>query len=60
MALSGGWRGTAGYNVWTGSENWSGMGMINDEVVIRIPKKSVYTKYVENFDFVWTKWSRWL
>jgi hypothetical protein len=36
------------------------MGMINDEVVIRIPEKSAYTKYVANFDFVWTKWSRWL
>jgi phosphatidylserine/phosphatidylglycerophosphate/cardiolipin synthase-like enzyme len=60
MALSGGWRGGMGYNVWTGSENWSGMGMINDEVVIRIPSKGTYTRYVENFDFVWTNWSRWL
>ncbi len=30
---------TMGYQVWTGSENWSGMGMINDEVVIRIPEQ---------------------
>jgi phosphatidylserine/phosphatidylglycerophosphate/cardiolipin synthase-like enzyme len=60
MALSGGWRGGMGYNVWTGSENWSGMGMINDEVVIRIPKRGAYTKYVANFDYVWAKWTRWL
>lgn len=60
MALSGGFRGGMGYNVWTGSENWSGMGMINDEVTIRIAKRGTYEKYVENFDYVWANWSRWL
>lgn len=59
MALSGSYRGAMGYQVWTGSENWSGMGMINDEVVIRIPKRSAYEKYVANFDYVWSNYSRW-
>ncbi len=59
MALSGSYRGDMGYQVWTGSENWSGMGMINDEVVIRIPKRSAYEKYVANFDYVWSNYSRW-
>lgn len=60
MALSGGFRQSMGYHVWTGSENWSGMGMINDEVTIRIPRKSAYDAYLTNFDYVWSKHSRWL
>ena len=60
MALSGGWRQSMGYQVWTGSENWSGMGMINDEVTIRIPRKSAYDAYLTNFSYVWSKQSRWL
>jgi phosphatidylserine/phosphatidylglycerophosphate/cardiolipin synthase-like enzyme len=60
MTLSGGFRTGMGYQVWTGSENWSGMGMINDEVTIRIPKQSAYTKYVTNFNYVWDNYARWL
>ena len=58
MALSGTWRGQSGYQVWTGSENWSGMAGLNDEVTIRIPKRSAYEKYVANFNYVWSNWSR--
>jgi hypothetical protein len=58
MALSGSFRNNMGHQVWTGSENWSGMGMINDEVTIRIPKRGAYTKYVTNFNYVWANYSR--
>ena len=58
MALSGGFRSGMGHHVWTGSENWSGMGTINDEVTIRIPSRGTYTKYVTNFDYVWANYSR--
>jgi phosphatidylserine/phosphatidylglycerophosphate/cardiolipin synthase-like enzyme len=58
MALSGSFRNSMGHQVWTGSENWSGMGMINDEVTIRIPKRGAYTKYVTNFNYVWANYSR--
>ena len=59
MAVSGNYRGTMGYNVWDGSENWSGMGLINDEVTLRIPNKGAYNGFTANFDYVWTNWSRW-
>ncbi len=60
MALSGGFRRSMGYQVWTGSENWSGYGVINDEVTMRIPKRGAYKSYLANFEYIWTKHSRWL
>jgi phosphatidylserine/phosphatidylglycerophosphate/cardiolipin synthase-like enzyme len=60
MLLSGGFRGTSSHQVWTGSENWSGRGLMNDEVTIRIPGKAVYSSYLANFDLIWRSWSRWL
>jgi phosphatidylserine/phosphatidylglycerophosphate/cardiolipin synthase-like enzyme len=59
MAVSGSYRGTMGYNVWDGSENWSGMGLINDEVTLRIPSRGAYNGFLANFDYVWANWSRW-
>jgi phosphatidylserine/phosphatidylglycerophosphate/cardiolipin synthase-like enzyme len=59
MAVSGSYRGTMGYNVWDGSENWSGMGLINDEVTLRIPNRGAYNGFLANFDYVWANWSRW-
>jgi len=58
MLLSGSFRGRRGWQVWTGSENWSGMGLINDEVTIRIPRRKAYQRYLTNFDYVWSSWSR--
>ncbi len=58
MTLSGTFRGRSGHQVWTGSENWSGMGLINDEVTIRIPRKRAYAQYLKNFTHIWTTWSR--
>lgn len=60
MLLSGSFRGVSGHQVWTGSENWSGRGLMNDEVTIRIPGRSTYTSYLANFDLIWRSWSRWL
>lgn len=60
MLLSGTFRGVSGHQVWTGSENWSGRGLMNDEVTIRIPRRSTYTAYLANFDLIWRSWSRWL
>ncbi|MGI8899730.1 MAG: phospholipase D-like domain-containing protein [Nocardioides sp.] len=58
MLLSGGFRGKQSWQVWSGSENWSGMGLINDEVTIRIPRRTAYQRYLENFSYVWSTWSR--
>ncbi len=60
MLLSGGFRGDSSHQVWTGSENWSGRGLMNDEVTIRIPGRSTYNAYLANFDLIWRSWSRWL
>jgi phosphatidylserine/phosphatidylglycerophosphate/cardiolipin synthase-like enzyme len=61
MLLSGGYgASTATWNVWTGSENWSNVALINDEVTIRVPYRTAFEKYRSNFDYIWDKWSRWL
>ena len=60
MTLSGTYRGAAGYQVWTGSENWSNLGLHNDEVTIRIPGRRVHRAYVANFDYLWAHHTRWL
>jgi phosphatidylserine/phosphatidylglycerophosphate/cardiolipin synthase-like enzyme len=60
MLLSGGYRTSSSHQVWTGSENWSGRGLMNDEVTIRIPGKSTHSQYLDNFQHIWSDWSRWL
>ncbi len=60
MTLSGSYRGEMGRHVWTGSENWSNLGLRNDEVTIRIPGASTHRAYVANFDYLWANWTRWL
>jgi phosphatidylserine/phosphatidylglycerophosphate/cardiolipin synthase-like enzyme len=61
MLLSGGYgKSSSTYQVWTGSENWSSLAMMNDEVTIRIPSKAAYNGYLSNFDYIWKNWSRWL
>ena len=39
--------------VWTGSENWSDVSLLNDELVVMIPRDRVHDAYVEHFDEVW-------
>jgi len=53
MALDGTYGSHGTHSVWTGSENWSGMALRNDDVVVRIPLASAYRSYVRNFDFIW-------
>lgn len=53
MALDGTWAGTRQKVVWTGSENWSGLGFINDEVTIMIPRAGTHAAYVRHFEFLW-------
>ncbi len=61
MALSGGFGASLSSRyVWTGSENWSNLALKNDEVTIRVPGRAAFSKYNDNFDFIWGHWSRWL
>ena len=55
MTLSGPYEGASSWNVWTGSENWSAIALNNDDVVVRIPRKSTYTKYTDQFNRLWAK-----
>jgi hypothetical protein len=55
MTLSGRYEGVSSWNVWTGSENWSGIALNNDDVVVRIPRKTTYTTYNAQFDKLWKK-----
>lgn len=58
MALDGTWSGTRQKIVWTGSENWSGLGYINDEVTIRIPRATTHAAYARHFEFMWNHRTR--
>ncbi|MBA2464137.1 MAG: hypothetical protein H0V42_04060 [Nocardioidaceae bacterium] len=54
MALDGTWAGRRQKVVWTGSDNWSGLSLLNDEVTIKIPRASVYGAYRDHFEFLWS------
>lgn len=58
MALDGTWAGLQQKVVWTGSENWSGLGYLNDEVTIRIPRAGVHRAYARHFEFLWSRRTR--
>lgn len=58
MALDGTWNGSRQQVVWTGSENWSGLGYINDEVTITIPRAGVHAAYARHFEFLWNHRTR--
>ncbi|MGZ5417047.1 MAG: phospholipase D-like domain-containing protein [Nocardioides sp.] len=53
MALDGTWAGKRQKIVWTGSDNWSGLSFINDEVTIKIPRAGIHTAYRAHFEFLW-------
>ncbi|NPC44571.1 phosphatidylserine/phosphatidylglycerophosphate/cardiolipin synthase family protein [Nocardioides sp. zg-1230] len=53
MSVDGTWDGAATRAVWTGSENWSDVSLLNDELVVMIPRDRVHDAYVEHFDEVW-------
>ncbi|MGA9746082.1 MAG: phospholipase D-like domain-containing protein [Nocardioides sp.] len=53
MSVNGGYAGKRQKIVFTGSENWSGLSFLNDEVTVTIPRESVWAQYNSHFDFVW-------
>ena len=58
MSLDGTWNGSRQKIVWTGSENWSGLGYINDEVTIMIPRAGIHGAYARHFEFMWNNRTR--
>lgn len=58
MILNGTWNGKRQKIVWTGSENWSGLSFLNDELVVKIPRGDIWAQYNAHFDNVWSHHSR--
>lgn len=53
MALNGSYAGQGTKSIWTGSENWSPLSFINDELVIHTTSPTIYDKYRQHFDYMW-------
>ena len=58
MSVDGTWNGSATRAVWTGSENWSDVSLLNDELVVMIPRPRIHDAYVAHFDTIWSRHSR--
>ena len=58
MSVDGAWDGSATRAVWTGSENWSDVSLLNDELVVMIPRARIHDAYVKHFDLVWGQHSK--
>jgi phosphatidylserine/phosphatidylglycerophosphate/cardiolipin synthase-like enzyme len=58
MSVDGTWDGKATRAVWTGSENWSDVSLLNDELVVMIPRPRVHDAYVAHFDTIWSRQSK--
>lgn len=58
MSVDGTWDGAATRAVWTGSENWSDVSLLNDELVVMIPRQQVHDAYVAHFDHIWGGYSK--
>ena len=41
--------------VWTGSENWSGVSFLNDELTLHLSGDTVHSKYVKHFNRLWNR-----
>ncbi|MEZ5091611.1 phospholipase D-like domain-containing protein [Nocardioides sp.] len=52
LAVNGNMSGKPVKTVWTGSENWSGISFLNDELILEIDRARVYRKYVDQFNFI--------
>ena len=55
LAVNGNMGGKRVKKVWTGSENWSGISFLNDELILEIDRARVYRKYVGHFTFIWRR-----
>jgi hypothetical protein len=58
MSVDGTWDGSATRAVWTGSENWSDVSLLNDELVVMIPRDEVHDAYAAHFADVWAHHSK--
>ncbi len=58
MSVDGAWDGRATRAVWTGSENWSDVSLLNDELVVMIPRTPIHDAYVTHFDTIWGQHSK--
>jgi phosphatidylserine/phosphatidylglycerophosphate/cardiolipin synthase-like enzyme len=58
MTLSGTYAGRGRRIVWTGSENWSGKSLLNDEVTLMIPRRGAYRAYTRHFGYEWARHTR--
>jgi len=58
MSLNGTWAGKGTRTVWTGSENWSRVSFLNDELTVMIPRPRIHDAYVAHFNYIWTYQSK--
>jgi len=54
MTLSGTFEGRARRIVWTGSENWSDISLLNDELTVTIPRATAVGIYNRHFNGLWS------
>lgn len=58
MSVDGTWGGEATRAVWTGSENWSDVSLLNDELVVMVPRDEVHDAYAAHFANIWKNHSK--
>lgn len=58
MVLNGTYKGSLGKHVWTGSDNWSDLSNNNDEATIHAQGAGYFRRYMDNYDLIWSRWSR--
>ena len=55
LAVNGTYRQKATQTVWTGSENWSRMSFLNDELIMQLTSRRAFRDYADHFNFLWKK-----
>ena len=53
-------KNSAGWHVWTGSQNWSDRSVNGDELTVHIPRRGVFYDYRQNFEQIWRNRSKWI
>ena len=54
MTLSGTFEGRTRRILWTGSENWSDISLLNDELTVTIPRSTAVNIYNRHFNGLWS------
>ena len=57
MMVNGTYGGKSVRTVWTGSENWSGISFLNDELIMHMTGSKVYNKYLKRYKLIWDHFS---